>query len=98
MKEPIDIRTKQPVVVEAEETPLTPAQRQPRLTASRLDAKFVETQKRIHRDLAEFEPQILASALSSDSREAARELVMEVRAWLDAFEQELRRGGDLRAI
>ena len=86
MKEPIDIRTKQPVVVEAEETPLTPAQRQRRLTASRLDAKFVETQKRIHRDLAEFEPQILASALSSDSREAARELV---RALLDLHAADL---------
>jgi hypothetical protein len=97
-RQPIDIATRKPRDVDAEAAPVDAAQQRKAIARSRLDAKFMDTRRRIHRELAELDPEILGSALNADSRLEARVLIAEVRTWLDAFEHTLRRGGDLRAI
>ena len=99
MREPIDIRTRRPVAADQPRPPAAdPSEPRPVLTRSHLDARFMDTRKRIHRDLATLDPEILAAALSGESRSQARELIGEVRTWLDAFEHDLRRGRGLQAI
>jgi len=110
MKEPIDIRTRQPLdrakvepgVVESWShdvlTAREVAERRQRLAASRLDAQFSETGQRIRRDLARIRPGEVASALGPESREDAISLIAEARAWLDEFERALAGGDNLRAV
>src|SRR3954451_22859360 len=80
-KQPIDITKRKPRSVDAEAAPLDAAQQRKAMARSRMDAKFMDTRRRIHRELVELDPEILASALNADSRQEARALIAEVRTW-----------------
>ena len=95
---PINIHTRKPLEPDAGRSKEPSHRKRQSLEASRFDAQFVQAAQRVRTDLAQMEPDIVASALGPEARQVARALIVEARQWLDKFERELRRSGGLRAI
>src|SRR5687767_4012891 len=93
----IDFRTRQPV--EQDEPLLTEAEMEEQRseTLAHLEARFMETAKRVRGDLWRIEPEVVASALTPESRPVAYVLIAETRAWLDAFESAVHQA-EVRAV